>query len=257
MDNNLFQVIADVATPFAAFGSCAAVYVALRTLKELQRQREVSHKPQLIITDQRFIIPSSERKTFGTNDWVANADSGSDGKEIQIDEFSLELFNIGKGAARSVQIKWQCNLEGLVKEINDIAQRKMIGLHISLNEKFLHINASNGLNRSYDLRDVLNPKHNFVLPSSIDANPQNVCFPNSYRGLVGMFLYVQFYDSLKVDEIKDTSLELPEFKCEISFQDIAGKSYVTLQKVKPVLTFASLIDKENVGMEFSGKITFD
>jgi hypothetical protein len=113
------------------------VILVFFTLREMEKQRKASQKPELIIPNVSVFGYTDNKDIFIASNWS--------NKEIKSDGFVIEkypqfiLYNIGAGAAKEINIKWDFDLTNTVKSIQDYCYRNSIPVVVSIQKDMLQI----------------------------------------------------------------------------------------------------------------------
>ena len=103
---------------FASLGACLSALATLWTVREMAKQRKAIFKPELAVARRRFVTrPSFTSKQA---DWFVNA--GPSANEQSLEKATLNLANVGLGAAKDVQIMWSFYVADVVARFNNLAK---------------------------------------------------------------------------------------------------------------------------------------
>src|SRR5687768_4300953 len=110
----LLTIIGQIAT----WVTIALVYF---TLREMRNQRRAAQKPELIIPKVPIYGYAVDNEIFIASKWS--------NRELKNDSIVVEerpqaiIYNIGAGAAKEINIKWDFDLSGAIKSIQDYCYR--------------------------------------------------------------------------------------------------------------------------------------
>ena len=125
--------VSDIASMFAALGSCAAALATWRTVTEMKRQREASWRP-----DIACIFPVLT--------------TGEDAP-------CLRLRNVGFGVAKDVRVELSMPLERLIPVVNEALRDEGISLAREDGQiKIFHSEENGFSSRGHDI-----PQRNFII----------------------------------------------------------------------------------------------
>lgn len=231
-----------LATSVAALLTGAAT---LLTVIELRRQRQSTHRADLVVLPRPFaLLPSS-------NSWMIAGvdDSMPDG--LDLPRYWLDLVNIGAGPAKNVRIKWEADLLKMAELIIDASEDNE--WRVWVDKRSAEIATPHESRRVHFLDSQMRD-HRPVLSASPGAQAQSrLELPPAYLDIVALHLGV----SLSADR-KDRSyyFEPPvPIRLHVEYADIEGFQYRKEFAIHPELfSFQSPPDSSGSGAG-SGEMT--
>ncbi len=196
----------------SSIGVLLTALVALCTLFELFRQRKQTYKPDLCLLQKSFHLKGgeSEYKNLALN-WCA---SDKDEEKDFLSHSSLQLVNIGFGAAKKVEATWTFNYVDLIKIINKLAQKQYHNFYIEKEDAFLNIKSDQS--SMYGVNAEMNTwNYEYILPFNSHKNTHDIPLPPSYTMLLSTYL------SLWIKEYRNfEDIELPSLTLQLTYEDI-------------------------------------
>lgn len=215
----------------ASVGACVSAFATFLTVIQIAKQRKATYRPELALSQTHFeAVPDPIRASVLPTKWIARNWQKNESSSI-LGDISLPLRNIGLGPARGVHLRWDFDLDGMVKTANALAQRTLTPAYFSIDEWGVSIKSEalgNGSSLWKNQREIT---IDFVLPASIDKEPVPVRLPHAYVQLATALMYLR-----SKDEDTEFSFELPSMKAAFTFSDIGGIEHVAVfdVKVRPV-----------------------
>ncbi|EPU9477493.1 hypothetical protein [Vibrio vulnificus] len=223
----------------SSLGALGAATISLFTLFELFRQRKASYKPDICVLKRRFAVRGEGIGKFGTPTNWFHEDSELGGMA------SIQLVNVGVGAAKHISAKWIFEQSTLVKEINKLAQEAHEEFYIHEDGTFLSVKDSS--QTSYMINAQMNEfNFEYLLPASQDKRGIVLTLPPSYSFLLSLFVGLSFRAHEKIPAKKLSSIEL-----KLEYSDIGKNKHSSKHMIKLEL---SSIQKTDNSMEFTGSL---
>ncbi|MEK4056435.1 hypothetical protein MHB84_22975 [Paenibacillus sp. FSL F4-0087] len=194
--------------------------IALFTLKEMSKQRKSTFKPDVVLSSSNNVYLTSEGNRF-TNFNVRTSREKDVSEELAIlssRQVPIKIFNLGKGAAKDVEIKWCYDIDLLISKIHiEVA-------HIQNNEKIPMLSyvesglLSGVINKQIDAIQM----HDYILPVETSSNTVYCALPMGfvllcYLGTIS-FIRQQVNNSFEGQYI-------PKIELEISYSDIGREKH--------------------------------
>jgi hypothetical protein len=196
------QLIAVSSSVAAAISALATFFTVL----QVSENRKSSYRPEIIFANTRF---SSTRK-------VKNDHPNTDPEKY----ISVDMYNIGLGSAKNIEISWSFLINSTVEKMNSLAN---LGAKLNRYKFENDMIFSEGENSNISIsvwRNQKTLKIDFVLPASIDNQPQVISIPPAY---------IELWDSYVTSAISIDQTELledfPPLTCIITYQDVGGVKY--------------------------------
>lgn len=217
--------LSDWLTLASSTAAMFAAIISFFTLFELFKQRKASYKPDLCVLKRYFSVTVN-----GTNsDWCNDELTNSGGASIQ-------LVNIGVGAAKGITAEWCFDLNELIENINKLSQKLHKGFYVENKGHFLSIETNDNSNSMINAK-MSTYKFEYLLATSQDPHGSTLFLPPSYSFLLP--IYVQLYMQAKLDF---NEIKIPTIELKLSYSDIGKNNHFSIHKVKCELKMLKLSD---------------
>lgn len=207
---------------FYSIITAATSVIVLLTLFEIAKQRKSSYKPDIFLASQNFYAQKSGlAKSMLPIAW---SEYLSVEHNYQL-EYLLNIYNIGNGSAKNISVQWNLELDEIIGEINLDAKDINYQLHLEKNddsqifivETIDNEESTSSVNTKLDL----NPKYDYLLPSSVDKEGLKIRLPATIIFLIAIrFMLWSKKSDRKYDKI------FPWIGMTISYEDIGGSKHV-------------------------------
>jgi len=244
------------------FATWFTLIIVFLTLREMEKQRKASQKPELIITnislhgyykddDDMHII--SQWSNIQINDNKTDIIKGP----------KIFIYNIGAGAAKEIKIKWDFDIQGTIKHIQDYSYHNSIPIIVSTHNNFLHIETKD---RKVVINVKLesNPEYAYLMPASITSQGLEVHLPWTFMELLSILVFIGKHQLDKksndgsVVQLEDSFFEFPTLHCGLSYLDIGGEKYSKKFDVTVTMFAIRTFEKEfnSTKPAFNGMVEF-
>jgi hypothetical protein len=202
------------------------VLLVFLTLREMEKQRKASQKPEII-------VPNVSIFGYGDDhDGILVAARWSNEKikdEYVIGKLPKVIFyNIGSGAAKSIKIKWDFDLQSTVKIIQGYCQKNSLPI-IVMNEngKFLLVDSS-----VMNIEAMSNIERPYLMPASVITSGLEIELPLTFLSLSSILIFLNSHQitqrlekSLTTETVEYQFFDMPELTLELEYYDIGGYEY--------------------------------
>ncbi len=231
---NIEQIIGIV----GQIATWVTVLLVFLTLREMEKQRKASQKPEIIVPNASIFGYADDHDEI----YVATRWSNEKLKnEYVVGKLPKIIFyNIGSGAAKSIKIKWDFNLQDTVKKIQDYCYKNSLPIIVnSENGKFLIVDLkhnSSGIN----IEAISNIEQPYLMPASVTTSGLEIELPLTFLSLSSILVFLNMHRHRTKHESEKNSLfgasddhfEMPELNLEIEYFDIGGYKYKKKLDVK-------------------------
>ena len=220
--DSTLAIITGIGTLLAGIG-------ALYSINELQRQRRAIYQPNVIIrSPTKYWVYWENQKQYPFSfQFTQKWDGISPAKNLRRDIF-IDLYNIGLGAANSIQVTWSFdakNFSEIIRSTHDYP------VNITNNVVTLGTLTGGDFTKSPPLLFSLDEEQkliNYILPIHVDPKPWIISIPRSY----GYFLAIYSAYVANTRTKKDAIIhEIPVLNVKISYEDIGNERY---EKIIPL-----------------------
>jgi hypothetical protein len=224
---------------FLTFGTLIVIYF---TLLELKNQRETIYKPDIVLKSSgRFYIYNEQNGRFAylpslwVSEEITKSKIFSKNTSLQENEklkmpdqetfqelsndpdrnkIGIPLFNIGKGAAKNIEIKWEFDQDKHRQDIKDKNELKNLWKKFEFSGTFI---PSQDISQdSYFSRKI-----DYITPSitgSVDETIEQVYLPYDFQMLFNKIITIEMED--------DDYFDIPNLlKLNISYDDLANQRH--------------------------------
>ena len=213
--------------------SVATLLTALFTLfmvLEIKKQREATYHPEIILS--RINFKGDFRNT--PKEWKKESEIENNNSS---NNFSIDLYNIGLGAAKDVSVRFSFPVEEMIRTINELARNTKAEIKI----KYEH----NEINAETDFcghiiifhKNIMEYSVDYIIPISNYTNPTKIPLPMSYMFLVSTIF------CLKWRSIFCDVPHIPPIKIDLEYYDISDQK---LQKSYEMILELNMIQKEGL-----------
>ena len=257
--------LSNVAALVAALAAMVTAWGTLQTVRQMQRQMEASYRPEL--TFARVLLkaepdsPSSPLPTHWTEQplpthWTeeprfpVSGTTTSTSKITAPAWFFTNLYNVGLGAATSINVVWNFAVEDMVEEINRLAQRTLSPAFYEYKQGVLSLVSPTWPEITISWENEKKASLDYIMPESSQHTAAALTIPMTYIQLLSTYLYLQHVQ-------KDNRAEMKAFplKIDISYGDISGRRHqVSFSLRVNVEIIASTSKKKNSPVTFDAYI---
>ncbi|MDD2981058.1 MAG: hypothetical protein PHN80_13970 [Hespellia sp.] len=215
---------------FALVISMLTTFVALETLNEMKREREIAYKPDLRVYENDISLYWSE-----SGKQIRREDSYT--RQYQTDEKNilyavyLNIDNIGNGNAKDIKYDWR--YEENIEEFNSFLEDTDVKASLVESDNLINIEHKGGWISSY-LRSDENDMESYI---SQDMQ-KRVMIPSAYLELLTSYCYEKISPSSEIEYNEPLTVQdFPTIQLYVSYKDIQGK---TMRK-KVKIGFESIV----------------
>jgi hypothetical protein len=209
------MILSELLTLASSTAAMCAAIISFFTLFELLKQRKASYKPDLCILKRYFYV-----KANGTlSEWYLTDSS-------QPHTASVQLVNIGVGAAKNINANWTFDLDSFIEEINKLSQKSHQNFYIKNEGDLLLIETYNKLSTTVNAK-MNDFQFEYLLASAQDPQGSTLNLPPSYSYLLP--IYVRLHMQLELNII---DIEIPTLELNLSYSDIGKNQHISKHNVK-------------------------
>ncbi|MFT6908853.1 MAG: hypothetical protein ACJAS1_005560 [Oleiphilaceae bacterium] len=202
----------------SSIGALAAASISLFTLLELFRQRRASCLPDLCVVQKRFQLRQSDHMVIKLPLLWHDVND-------ELDRFSyfasIELLNVGFGAAKNISVKWTFDEMKFVESVNQLAQETHQPFFVTEDSGTLRVNVKEGNGLSASTKDSFS-QFEYLLPLNYGSSAREISIPSSYTMLASIYLALCAGKSSSGDFCFD-EVKIPRLNLELSYHDIGKR----------------------------------
>jgi hypothetical protein len=232
---NDFDVVNLVVSIVGQLGVWITIILVFLTLKEMEKQRRESYKPVVVIPrfglrgeakmhDGIIVFEDFYRGGLHNEEiqWNQGKDSSKEGNFRVLDH--VVLYNLGVGAAKDIEIKWELDFEisEAVEKVKEFCYKNSIPLIVEIDKDALKVRkkfrADDNVVYHYS---IIPGEHqiDYLLPQSVEPSGIRLRLPLIYEKLLSLLTTTYNY--------KNPDWPKPELPIllDIHYKDIGNKEY--------------------------------
>jgi len=254
--------LSNVAALVAALAAMVTAWGTLQTVRQMQIQMEASYRPEL--TFARVYLkaepdsPSTPLPTHWTEQplpthWTeeprfpVSGTTTSTSKITAPAWFFTNLYNVGLGAATSINVVWNFAVEDMIEEINRLAQRTLTPAFYEYNKGALSLESQTWPKETIFWEAEKKASLDYIMPESTHHTSAALRIPLTYIQLFSTYLYLNLLQNDNRSEIKPFPLQI-----DISYGDISGQRHQVSFSLR-----VNLIAARSASKRKDSSMTFD
>jgi len=209
----------DYISLLSSIGACLAAIMAWLTLIELKQQRASTYRPDLVIPSLRF--QANYRSISDPLSAIWHLPFGHDEKLPSSDTIqyaTADIKNIGKGAAKHVNVVWSYQKNKLVELFNALAAPDY-SIETS-DGMFWRVN---GAGSGYNHRMFESQNIPYIYPVGDGPEKFKIHVPSFYQAIISAIIFISIKNR-KVDELFDLKFGS---ELTLTYHDIGGSTIRT------------------------------
>ncbi|MHC1653535.1 hypothetical protein ACODUL_09645 [Stenotrophomonas maltophilia] len=219
----------EVVSLAASVGACASALAGFFTVREIAKQRQAAYRPEIVPSTMFFAAGKSPLvKSVLPDMWTEKLPEEITGIGA---EARIPVINIGMGAARHAELRWDFDIAEAVRSANALAQESLSAIFFAFEGGRLSMKTADGGRSESMWVNQLVRRFDYILPASGSVAPVTVEVPHAYRQLIAAIVHFSF----KKAGARFPS-QLPELKLDIAYVDIAGSSHIAKYLLSMQLT---------------------
>lgn len=212
--------------------------IVFLTLREMERQRKSSQKPDLIIPtvelrgfstkekNQKLLIPTelSNEVPHGNNEDTLNSKTYPE----------LEIYNIGFGAAKNIQLVWVLdNVEKTVEAIKNYCYLNSIPIVMKFESDSLNVELDGQkVFMPFEYQSTMTQRYHYILPASVKPAPLTSYFPEYLiHILLPVIICLEIAQSEKKNSRRINFFDSLSVELQLKYEDISNTKYVKKYQV--------------------------
>jgi hypothetical protein len=232
----------------SAIASVAALITAVIvffTLREMILQRQLSYKPDLVCKPSFFSCSANIQETL-TN-WEISVNSRFQTRPDKIDDQknlrhpSIEIFNIGLGAAKNIEVIWQFDYKKAIEFTKKASMT--LGFKVFIEDEILAIKGSN-FGTYINIKASLSNALDYVLPVSIAYKPATIMVPSPFFDLLALNYIFQHYKG-PLEKVKYELPGFPQLIMLLKYFDVGGNCHTRTFRTDPKVSIIEVSHNKN------------
>jgi len=225
-------------TLISALGTVAAAFGTFLTIHYINKQNQLSFKPEIIVNDENMLLLIEKYKNNYVNFYSSNGDLDTTcffyykggnvfliHPEIRTNSFNFKLVNIGLGVAKNISITWSFDTLVFVKIVNN--NKPPFLQSIALNDKRIIVYCKPDTNYYWDV--PIDNKFGFLLPYASSKDMQSCHLPRLY--FLAYTLYQTASGYFDTTGYKKFLEDFPALKMTINYTDIVDRHFTRSYKI--------------------------
>jgi len=218
----------DIISIVSILGTWVTIVLVYFTLQEMRNQRKASQKPELIIPIAPIFGYAQDNDIFVAGSW-SNKERKNESAVVE-ERPQVTIYNIGAGAAKEINIKWDFDLSGTVKSIQDYCYHNSLPVVVNIQEDILKIE-SKGRESYISIEAYSKAEHVYLMPASVTAKGLKSSIPVTFLELLSILIFLDIHQTHKKSSnkpllpVEESRFEIPMLFCELSYVDIGGVRY--------------------------------
>ncbi|WP_157648775.1 hypothetical protein [Burkholderia ubonensis] len=229
-NDQIIALAASIAACVSGIAGAISGFAALRTNKEMVRQRQASYQPELAFSRVVFeacsdpVIETALPLLWISGSKQQSPDNSGTAKPPKT-KLTLPLSNVGLGAARDVQITWSFALDQAIERLNDAAKITKTPMSIRQENQIVHIDSGPFGKFSSMWRNQQKLSLNFLMPLTESDEATPIEIPHTYIAICCIELFLATKQASQPKLGKTLSLDLPNLVADIRYSDIGGSTH--------------------------------
>jgi hypothetical protein len=227
------------------------VFVFL-TLREMEKQRRATQKPELIIPKVRLYGCTRRQDEF----FVPEIWSNSELNQVETYVSYLvdaTIYNVGFGAAKDIRLEWSLDLQCTLQTIKDYCYKNIIPIAARAEGEILIVEFKD-ISSASSMKNSASHEHEYLMPASTDSQGLKTPIPAHYMHLLPVYVCILMHQLNR--EAKNSigvlpSFEFPAMNLRLTYKDISNAVYSKKFNVRFDFSFMQhpLLDKEETARE--------
>jgi hypothetical protein len=202
-----------------------AAFATFLTVWQIAKQRRATYKPEIVVM-RGSVLTTGDLKNPDLRS-LLNWKRSDDEKDTRTDfmgrDYPLLLVNIGMGAATNVLATWDFPLEAFVGYVRQLENTHGYPVDIEYKKGTVSVSSQQQMASFWNSQRVTH--FDYILPTSIKAEPTKLFLPHSY------ILAVSVCAGVFVRDYDESGPKVPPLKLSLEFRDIAGKKHRMLYNI--------------------------
>lgn len=220
------MTISDVIAIAGQIAMWITLIVVFLTLREMEKQRRASYKPELV-------IPRSLVYGFGdiiVEDIILPLEwRNSENIEETRDDSLLTIYNLGFGAAVHIRISWEFEFEETLRFVQDYCYENSIPIVVGYEQRFgtkvFQLEIEDRVSSFINIGSIYDQSYDYLVPASVTSKGLRLHLPPDYKSLIAIMIFMSWKEFEK-DNSPMKDLNFPDLKLKVNYQDIGGNDYV-------------------------------
>ena len=210
----------DLAIFITAISALLTAIINIGMLIESNKQRVSAYRPQLVLKEEEFFLSLRNNLPL-----IWSHEELAPGQILKTEGFiNLNLFNIGLGAAKELQVDWEFPLKKILRDIKEHPFKSSINIDYSC-DYFLSVKVSDRESWAVNFTSH-SSRFDYLLPANTNNQSLKIKFPRDYLILLSILFYLDSKD-FENSENKEAYnfIPFPKFCLKLRYRDIGNKEH--------------------------------
>lgn len=230
-------------TIFAAFASWKAAKASKKSAEISLKHREDQVSPELYISDRTFQLEYDSQSDLRSDHFTAKGFGDIGG--INLNRPCLEISNVGRGHAKSINIQWYIDIE---KVLANIKKSGIENPKIYFNETVLVVPESSGTLLDEDLKQEVK----VLLTDKEDL----LEIPYSYLSVLSYMHHLNLEKQIEDDVLPESLFESPQIEITLEYKFMNNKTEKKRFLITPKIYDKSNATSDEVLVKYESDIKF-
>lgn len=211
-----------IASLVTACVSLLTVIATFMSVRELKKQRQASFKPDIYLKSSNVYLYTLKHHSGDLLPFnVSQESTGSNQAKSTFYRPTIDIYNIGAGAAKSLRLKADYNLKEIIDLIHSVNSEGYF--HTFFTNRTLTISVpSIGYNPVFFVENELSETNiDFSLPSNSGKSVNSIPIPMSYVYLYIVYVYSILFSKPRNGEVRTYTVKpFPKLYYNVEFNDL-------------------------------------
>lgn len=228
-------------TLLSAIGTLAAAIGTFATIHYINKQNQLSIKPEILINDENMIFLIEKYENNYVNLYTSNTTIDTTcffyykggnvfliHPDIRTNSFRFHLVNVGLGVAKNISLSWSIDTTSFLKIIN----KNKVPFITSVISKDRRIIVNNKKDTNYYWDIPERNAYRYLLPYSESKEVADCKLPLLFLKMYTIFEVVDGYMKMDTNTMDGIKEEFPDLILKIAYSDITENDFTQTYKVK-------------------------
>jgi hypothetical protein len=226
------------------------------TLREMALQRRYAYKPDIVLVDTEVRARSEAHGTLQLPiRWMGekNCDENAEASEIGL--CSIPLLNLGLGAAKRIDLRWEFDWKNTLKHVNNFCEQHSVPIRLTIAGDGMTVHFENS--QSVWINTTLKQSVDYLLPAGSGPQTTKINLPYHWLmlGSIATYLHKAFTEE---DEDDSWLPYFPPASVHIDYVDLENKKHIRKYGIRMEIIHIETKGKRNEStITFEGRIRFD
>lgn len=197
----------------ASLSASLTAIATFMTVLEMKRQREASYRPDLKLARSTFVGIAPDAPNKLPSKWQKKPD------DPPIEWLEVPIHNLGLRAARDVTLYWSCDIERIVRDVNDFATRAEADFRFQYDSPLLTVHSKKYSNHASHWKNQQSASIDYILPAAPDVESTIIRLPFAYAQLLSAYCF------FGTQSPNNMSFDIPPLMLTIEYLDAVSEKH--------------------------------